>query len=216
MATGPGPSVVHSERLRPASRLEIRRNRVWRVTSNREKAPLSDVAISIGVLRHELGMTSTPSDLELIRCSPINGCGQLKPRGAVAIVTKTLPAAAREGYAPIQYGCYRPMLRLCHHFRQHQRAEPCASPSAQRGRSSVGRSPACPFAVIAERSPLGIYLGMQPRFDWRSTIGNNSHMFNLAPCAICPLPPPMCHCALSPGVTRCATPPRWPVWVPHR
>lgn len=46
--------MVHSERLRPASRLEIRRNRVWRVTSNREKAPLSDVAISIGVLRHEL------------------------------------------------------------------------------------------------------------------------------------------------------------------
>lgn len=34
---------------------------------------------SIGVLRHELGMTLTPSDLELIRCSPVNGCGQLKP-----------------------------------------------------------------------------------------------------------------------------------------
>lgn len=49
------------------------------MSGNREKAPLSDVAISIGVLRHELGMTLTPSDLELIRCSPVNGCGQLKP-----------------------------------------------------------------------------------------------------------------------------------------
>ncbi|BCP15568.1 hypothetical protein MINTM021_24770 [Mycobacterium paraintracellulare] len=49
------------------------------MSGNREKAPLSDVAISIGVLRHELGMTSTPSDSELIRCSPINGCGQLNP-----------------------------------------------------------------------------------------------------------------------------------------
>lgn len=29
-------------------------------------------------------MTSSPSDLELIRCSPTNGCGQLKPRSRMA------------------------------------------------------------------------------------------------------------------------------------
>lgn len=36
-------------------------------------------------------MTSTPSDLELLRCSPINGCGQLKPRSRMARIRESDP-----------------------------------------------------------------------------------------------------------------------------
>lgn len=61
------------------------------MSGNREKAPLLDVAIIVGVLRHPLAMTSTPSDLELIRCSPINGCGQLKPRSRMARIRESDP-----------------------------------------------------------------------------------------------------------------------------
>jgi hypothetical protein len=40
--------------------------------------------------------------------------------------------------------------------------------------------------VIAERSPLRTGLGTQRRFGWRSSIGNNSHIVNIARCTVCP------------------------------
>lgn len=44
-------------------------------------------------------MTSTPSDLELIRCSPINGCGQLKPRSRMyGVLSADSHLRAEQGY----------------------------------------------------------------------------------------------------------------------